>query len=90
MSASGQTTRGCSSYRCSLPGLAAAAAVAVRAGVSPANRQRPDQRPFDRSAEAACDIAVALAEVAAAAAAVAAVAQVVPRGASQGRICQNR
>ena len=87
-SASGQTTRGCSSYRCSLPGFAAAAAVAVRAEASLANRQRPDQRPFDRSVEAASDIAVGAAEAVAPVAAV--VAQVAPRDSSRERICRIR
>ena len=94
MSASDQTTRGCSSYRCGLPGFAAAAAVAVRAEASRANLQRPDRRPFDRSVAAASECiavaAVAAAAADAAAAAAAAVAQVAPRGSSRERICRNR
>ena len=81
--------RDCSGSRRSLlsavPGFAAGAAVAARAGASRANPQRPDQHPFGRSLEAACgDIAVDKVVV------VAAVARVGLRGSSQGRICQSR
>ena len=67
-----------------VPGFAAGAAVAARAGASRASPQRPDQHPFGRSLEAACgDIAADVAPAAAA-------AQAGRLGSSRGRICQSR